>query len=325
MILEIEGKRVEVDDSFGKLSPDQQTAQVNEIAKSFAPAQQSTVAEDKQINPLMPTIGAAVVAPFVGPAINDASKAYMETQKLIKGGMPPDVAHNIVRNKYGAVENWARQMHAGEYFTGPEGVNPRDFGEAQRFAMQSKYPGGVPSGPVAAAPAAPVAPMPAGMKAGPAGLVVPQSFEAASGATPSAAGAAPKAMGTMANRAATSPGLQSLKAAIGAGAARGAFPVIGRTLAGGSAAFQGVDAYNRAQAGDYGGALIGGLGAIGSAASMIPHPITRYGGTVVGIGAEALNLYLDSLKNKPAMAEGGQVKPRSKAHAAAMHLMAHKK
>ena len=31
---------------------------------------------------------------------------------------------------------------------------------------------------------------------------------------------------------------------------------------------------------------------------MIPHPVTRVGGTVIGAGAEALNAYLDYLKNK---------------------------
>lgn len=44
MILEIEGRRVEVDDSFAQLSPEQKEATVNEIAASFAPADnQNTV------------------------------------------------------------------------------------------------------------------------------------------------------------------------------------------------------------------------------------------------------------------------------------------
>jgi len=118
---------------------------------------------------------------------------------------------------------------------------------------------------------------------------------------------------------------QTAARALGAGVSRGMPAVIGRGIAGAGAGFQGTDAYNRFQQGDIAGGLIGGLGALGSAATLIPHPLARVGGTVVGLGAEALNMYLDSLKNKPAMASGGQVKPRSKAHAAAMHLMAHKK
>ena len=78
----------------------------------------------------------------------------------------------------------------------------------------------------------------------------------------------------------------------------GVTPWLGRGLAGAGTGFQGADAYNRFQQGDYPGAAISGLGALGSAASFIPNPATRVGGAAVGIGAEALNMYLDSLKKK---------------------------
>lgn len=285
MILEIEGKRVEVDDSFGKLSPEQQTAQVNEIAKSFAPTQKAAASEANQVNPLLPTIGGALAAEALGPSINKSSQAFMETQKLIKSGWDPKVASEFVRGKYSAVENFGRQMHGGEFFGG------RDFGEAYRQGMQAKYPGGVPPTPTPGAPMPPTGPVPTGPTPG----AIP----------PNATRAAPTGM---ANKVAASPTLQSLKAA-GAAGLGGVVPaVIGRGLAGAGAGFQGADAYNRLQQGDVAGGVISGLGAIGSAASMIPHPVTRVGGTVVGIGAEALNAYLDSLKSKPAgMASGGQV------------------
>jgi hypothetical protein len=263
---------------------------------------QKSVAEDKQINPLMPTLGGALVAEALGPAINKSSEAFMETQKLIKSGWNPKDASDFVRGKFGAVENWTRQMHGGEFFGG------RDMPQANRMAMQTKYPLGVPPNPTVGAPLTAPEVVPKGPTPG----AIPQSFEAASKAAP-------------AGRVAASPTLQSLKAAGAAGLGGTVPAVIGRGIAGAGAGFQGADAYNRFQTGDIGGALIGGLGALGSAASLIPHPLTRVGGTVVGMGATALNMYLDSLKNKPAMAEGGQVKPRSKAHAAAMHLMSHKK
>lgn len=78
----------------------------------------------------------------------------------------------------------------------------------------------------------------------------------------------------------------------------GVAPWLGRGLAGGATAFQGADAYNRFKQGDIPGAAISGLGALGSAASFIPHPATRVGGAAIGVGAEALNMYLDSLKKK---------------------------
>jgi uncharacterized membrane protein YebE (DUF533 family) len=80
--------------------------------------------------------------------------------------------------------------------------------------------------------------------------------------------------------------------------ATGTGQMLGRTFAGGAAGYQGFDALNRLQEGDVRGATIGGIGALGSGISLIPTPITRFGGTAIGIGAEALNAYLDYLKNK---------------------------
>lgn len=75
-----------------------------------------------------------------------------------------------------------------------------------------------------------------------------------------------------------------------------AFRGAGRTLQGAAAGFQAADAYNRAQAGDYPGAVISGVGALGDVATLIPTPYTRIGGTAVGVGAQALNAYLDNLR-----------------------------
>jgi hypothetical protein len=106
---------------------------------------------------------------------------------------------------------------------------------------------------------------------------------------------------------------------LGGASQSGVVPWLGRGLAGAGAGFQGADAYNRFQQGDYPGAAISGLGALGSAASFIPTPMTRFGGAAIGLGAEALNTYLDSLKKKvegmgapvpaavPGMAKGGKV------------------
>jgi hypothetical protein len=273
-----------------------------QIAQYIQTLQTKQTKEDSQVNPLYAAGAGFIGAPMIGPAINDAGNAYIETQKLIKSGWNPKDAADFTRGKFGAVENWTRQMHGGEFFGG------RDMPQANRMAMQTKYPLGVPPNPNVGAPLSGIETVPKGPTPG----AIPQSFEAASKAAP-------------AGRIAASPTLQSLKAAGAAGLGSTVPAVLGRAIAGGSAGFQGADAYNRLQQGDIAGGIIGGLGALGSAASLIPHPITRYGGMVVGMGATALNMYLDSLKNKPAMAEGGQVKPRSKAHAAAMHLMSNKR
>lgn len=81
-------------------------------------------------------------------------------------------------------------------------------------------------------------------------------------------------------------------------ATAGKMPLLMKSAAGAGAGLQASDAYNRMQQGDYLGAGLGALGAAGSAASLIPHPITRIGGTAIGIGAGALNAYIDYLKSK---------------------------
>jgi len=81
-------------------------------------------------------------------------------------------------------------------------------------------------------------------------------------------------------------------------ATAGKMPLLLKSAAGAGAGMQGADAYNRFQEGDYLGSLLGSIGAAGSAASLIPHPVTRIGGTAVGMGAGALNAYIDYLKNK---------------------------
>lgn len=75
---------------------------------------------------------------------------------------------------------------------------------------------------------------------------------------------------------------------------------VGRGIAGGSAGFQGVEAMNRLQGGDYLGGAISGLGALGSGAALIPHPLTRAIGTAVGAGAPVLNAMIDAYRKREA-------------------------
>jgi hypothetical protein len=100
--------------------------------------------------------------------------------------------------------------------------------------------------------------------------------------------------------------------------------VLGRGVVGLGAGMQGADALNRYNRGDTSGAVISGIGALGTAASIAPHPLTRIVGTGVGLGAEGLNMFLDKLKNKKQMAKGGLVDEEdglSKAEKAALRIM----
>jgi hypothetical protein len=66
------------------------------------------------------------------------------------------------------------------------------------------------------------------------------------------------------------------------------------------------DALNRREQGDYGRAIISGLGALGSAAAMIPHPATRAIGTGVALAAPVINMGIDAILGRD-YAQGGSV------------------
>jgi hypothetical protein len=77
-------------------------------------------------------------------------------------------------------------------------------------------------------------------------------------------------------------------------------PGLSGALAGAGIGSQGMEAAERVNRGDYLGAGIAGLGAIGSAASLIPHPLTRGIGTAVGMASPLALSVLDRLHNQAA-------------------------
>lgn len=76
--------------------------------------------------------------------------------------------------------------------------------------------------------------------------------------------------------------------------------ILGGALAGAGAGFGGQEAVERFNRGDYPGAAIAGVGALGSLASMVPHPVTRAIGTGVGMASPLALSVLDRLHNQPA-------------------------
>jgi len=67
-------------------------------------------------------------------------------------------------------------------------------------------------------------------------------------------------------------------------------------LAGTAAGSQLYDAMTRYEQGDTRGAVLSGLSGAGGLAALIPTPLTRFGGTAIGLGAEGLNQYFDGQK-----------------------------
>jgi len=236
MILEIEGRKVDIDSGFAKLSPEEQNAQVEQIAKSLGPAKQTP--EDTEH-----AKSSAGVNTVMGGVLGAGSGAILRKGMNPLGGLIQDPA----TGKWMAVENYARQMAQGKNYGG---ANYNQVWDKIRAVNADPT-----KGPIFEAEALKNAPM--GSKV---------------------ASKVPSAVRPM------------LTAPLG---------MIGRSIGGLGAGLQTSDAINRFNQNDTTGGVISGLGAIGTAASMIPHPVPRIVGTAVGLGAEALNAFLDSLKNKP--------------------------
>lgn len=75
-------------------------------------------------------------------------------------------------------------------------------------------------------------------------------------------------------------------------------PIIGPAIAGGSMGYDIADLIERYEKGDTSGAVIQGIGALGSGLAMIPHPLTRAAGTVMGAGAIPAVMLNDYLKSR---------------------------
>jgi hypothetical protein len=296
MIIEVNGQQVEVDDSFASLPPDQQQAALAHITQAISPAQSSVevrgATEADLINPLYPTLAGATLGQVAGPAINkgvEAMRAGAPAGSNMFGGQPGNGA--APGQKYAAKTGYG----SGTGYTVEEVVEHKRAQEKPigKGKITSKIAGNSPMN-----------------------VDRMLQLEAAKKAEDARRAAALAPTGMMAKL----PGpVQAAGRFVSGAAQSGVAPYLGRAVAGGGAGYQGVDAYNRFQQGDIPGAVVSGVGALGSAASMIPTPMTRVGGAGIGIGAEMLNQYLDSLKQKvntmgqpqqqpmPQMARGGLV------------------
>jgi hypothetical protein len=78
--------------------------------------------------------------------------------------------------------------------------------------------------------------------------------------------------------------------------------IAGGALAGAGAGFGAQEAMDRYNRGDMLGAGVAGVGALGSMASMIPHPLTRGIGTAVGMASPLALSVLDRIHNQSAQA-----------------------
>ena len=75
-------------------------------------------------------------------------------------------------------------------------------------------------------------------------------------------------------------------------------PIIGPTIAGGSLGYDIADMIERGEGGDFRGAAIKGVGALGSGMALIPHPLTRAIGTGLGLASIPAGMLSDYYKDK---------------------------
>jgi hypothetical protein len=296
MIIEVNGQQVEVDDSFATLSPEKQQETLQYITGAISPQSSVEVrgaTEEDLVNPLYGTVGGAFAGQLVGPTVNRGVEA-MRSGAPSAPSTPSTPGGASPGQKFAAKTGYG----SGTGFTVEEVVE-------HKKAQEKPIGKGKISSKIASN--------------SPMNVDRMLQLEAAKKAEDARRAAALAPTGLMAKM--PEP-VQAAGRFLGGAAQSGVTPYLGRAVAGAGAGFQGTDAYNRFQQGDYPGAAISGLGALGSAAAFIPTPVTRIGGPAIGIGAEMLNQYLDSLKKKvegmdqpapapapaaaPGMAKGGK-------------------
>jgi hypothetical protein len=105
MIIEIAGKRVQVDDSFKDLSPEDQQAQVDLIANKMASGEGESASEYDSSKPAMGaaigTTAGAMLGPTAGSAVD------LITEKIAQQTIGPDKAKNQ------AIANWLKTQTTG--------------------------------------------------------------------------------------------------------------------------------------------------------------------------------------------------------------------
>lgn len=297
MIIEVNGQQVEVDDSFATLSPEKQQETLQYITGAISPqssVEVSGATDADLINPLYGTVSGAFAGQVAGPAINKGVEA-------MRAGAPGASSAAGAANGAAPGQKYAAKTGYGS----GTGYTVEDVVEYKKAQEKPIGKGKITSKIASNSP-----------------MNVDRmlQLEAAKKAEDARRAAALAPTGLMSK---LPEPVQAAGRFVGGAAQSGVTPYLGRALAGAGVGFQGADAYNRLQQGDIPGAAISGLGALGSAASFVPTPMTRFGGAAVGVGAEMLNMYLDSLKKKvdgmgqpaaapapaavPQMARGGKV------------------
>jgi len=210
-------------------------------------------------------VGTKLLNPVIKAGINTAAN-------VISGPQPPGSYPSIFRGDQTPVEKWSRQMHGGKLWGVPE--HGEQYQEVYRKAQEIK-----------AAEAEETA-----RKKAENLFKSEEELKKVAKGEKSANSPIKKAIRHINDFLAPTPATSGLGDRITAGLAHGA----GRAVAGGSAAYQGVDAYNRLISGDTPGAALSGVGAVGSAAALIPTPATRVGGAILGALPFTRNLVGDA-------------------------------
>jgi hypothetical protein len=281
MIIEVNGQQVEVDDSFATLSQDQQQAELAHISQAISPPASSVEVRGAKpedlVNPLTSTIGGAIIGEVAGPIINKGSEAVRKgTPISAPGTTAPGAASGASPGqKFAAKTGYG----TGTGYTVEEVVENKKAQERPigKGKVSSKIAGNSPMNIDK--------------------MMMLEAEQKAEAARRAAALGQGMSMGEKLMAKMPAP-VQAAGRFVGGATQSGVAPWLGRGIAGAGTGFQGADAYNRFQKGDYPGAAVSAVGALGSAASFVPHPATRVGGAIIGVGAEALNMYLDSLKKK---------------------------
>lgn len=325
-IIEVNGQQVQVSDDFDSLSPEQKQQVVDEIAAKLKPAseesKESLSVLPNQVSEIYPTIFGAAIGATKGVTAGKAAQTGLDVAEKSLAAKKAELqaaekAAAETSSKLKSGEAWSKHWRGVET-PGVEGVP-----EAGQKYQLSK-----PSGKVSEKAYKKFGSQPLSV----AEYTAQQEAKAVAKAAEEAAQKAAQEK-IIAEAAEAERRASSLKGRVGESLKEtgkalfkpSPYRFLGGVLAGGLTGYDAGRAYNQLKAGDYLGAGISGLGALGGALSFIPHPITRIGGTALSVGAAGADYLRQKQKESEEKASGGSIKGYAKGQAVKGGLEALKK
>lgn len=277
MKLEINGRVIEVDDSFADLPLEQKQAAIDEIADRLSSqGKQKPTAKEKMVDPITSAVAGTALSFLAAKPIATFTEGFQNPKPPApQPGPETPRAEAAPAAKEAAVPKWTKTQLDGDYYGGRDYASAYQRGQDVRKTLAETPGYGAAQG---------------------SGLMAPrgalEEFEARKAAKEALEKRNQMSFGE--KFAERYPRTSSAGSRLGAGASnvimKGVRPTVGKAAVGTIGGVQAADAYNRYIQGDIPGAALSGIGAVGTGAMLVPNPKVRAIGALTSLLGSGANM-----------------------------------